>query len=425
MNFIKKYITLIIAAVITLIAIGLIPPEILKNNKLKKRMQESQSKAKTISSLQSKAVPVKQFEVVREYQDMHEQDANEISTLVKQTSQRLLLNYNIFPNPKVTSNQIFKEFGDSYVKAIDYLSNDVMRAGDAPSQKVLGSLTGSNVVSKRGTTRNSSKDSNKRIIDIACLEKAKQIPVYANPEVSFLGYDYWKEYEFKSQDSAIMDCWYGQVAYWIQKDVAEAISQINQGSESVLDSKVKRLLGISFESSQAWQSGQSVGKHEKPSYLMAEEEIGLAPTWTGRVTGEKYDIIHFSLAVIIEAKAVPEFYNVLCGKKTHSFKGWDGKKAEQNLVHNQISILQEESSSIHIESPDHQYYRYGNNAVVELNLVCEYLFDRSGYDEIKPDTVLQMLEQERMGQKKEAKNSSKSSKKKSSKRGSKKRNKRK
>jgi len=35
----------------------------------------------------------------------------------------------------------------------------------------------------------------------------------------------------------------------------------------------------------------------------------------------------------------------------------------------------------------HDLYRYGEDAVVELELVCEYIFNKKGYDEIKPELV--------------------------------------
>jgi hypothetical protein len=35
----------------------------------------------------------------------------------------------------------------------------------------------------------------------------------------------------------------------------------------------------------------------------------------------------------------------------------------------------------------HRLYRYGKNAVVELSLVCEYVFCKRGYDRIKPKVV--------------------------------------
>jgi hypothetical protein len=39
----------------------------------------------------------------------------------------------------------------------------------------------------------------------------------------------------------------------------------------------------------------------------------------------------------------------------------------------------------------HSKHRYGDAAVVRLNLVCEYIFHRIGYDDIKPQAIKELL----------------------------------
>ena len=44
------------------------------------------------------------------------------------------------------------------------------------------------------------------------------------------------------------------------------------------------------------------------------------------------------------------------------------------------------------ESGVHTLYRYGkDNALVELELICEYVFDKDGYYPIKPDSIKELL----------------------------------
>jgi hypothetical protein len=38
-------------------------------------------------------------------------------------------------------------------------------------------------------------------------------------------------------------------------------------------------------------------------------------------------------------------------------------------------------------------YRYGNGAVMQVDMVCEYLLSRKGYDSIKPEPVKKILGQ--------------------------------
>jgi len=39
------------------------------------------------------------------------------------------------------------------------------------------------------------------------------------------------------------------------------------------------------------------------------------------------------------------------------------------------------------DAPDNANYRYGDEAVVRLDLICEYIFNRDGYDKIKPESI--------------------------------------
>jgi hypothetical protein len=404
MEFLKKYSALILPIALALVAVLLFIPRELISSAVSENLEKSARLSSNIDSLFRKAVPQRQWEIEAEYQAKYEQDVNTVALLLKQTTQRELLSYSIFPEPKSSSNQIFKNFGQKYVEAIDNLANKVMNAGDAPSDKVLSSLTGGvRTTTGRQTTRTSdglsdTDSSAERIIDTACTDKANQIAVYANPEDSFVGYNFWKDYSFVSKDQGVEDCWYAQISYWIQEDVAETIRQINANSDKVFTSKVKRLIGVRFNSSEVEISigdsgSRGTGSEQIPSYVLKDDIAGLAPAWTGRKCSDDLDVVHFSLAVVIDARAVPEFYNYLCGQKEHKFTGWDGGSQEQQFVRNQITILQESITPIDLKSAEHKNYRYGTAAVVKLNLVCEYIFQRTAYDEIKPELIKKELSQ--------------------------------
>jgi hypothetical protein len=63
-------------------------------------------------------------------------------------------------------------------------------------------------------------------------------------------------------------------------------------------------------------------------------------------------------------------------------------------MHNQITILQSTTEAIDPEEKSHEFYRYGEeNTVVKLDLICEYIFNKSGYDEIKPESIKELAEQ--------------------------------
>jgi hypothetical protein len=90
-----------------------------------------------------------------------------------------------------------------------------------------------------------------------------------------------------------------------------------------------------------------------------------------------------------------EFMKSLCSQKEHSYKaGYSEKGDEISYKHNQITILSSGIYPVDLEDDAHIYHRYGNDAVVRLSLVCEYIFVRKGYDKIKPMAIKNLLNPE-------------------------------
>jgi len=102
--------------------------------------------------------------------------------------------------------------------------------------------------------------------------------------------------------------------------------------------------------------------------------------------------VHFSFAVVIDSGAVLPFMQQLCSAKEHKFSGFFGEAQEQIFKHNQITILESNINPIDCEDDTHTLYRYGEDAVVRLDLICEYIFSKSGCDEIKPELIKQPTE---------------------------------
>jgi hypothetical protein len=123
-----------------------------------------------------------------------------------------------------------------------------------------------------------------------------------------------------------------------------------------------------------------------PAYVLALGE-GLAEPCTGRFTDDDIDVVHFNVVVVVSAKAVLPFMQELCSAKEHKFSGYFGEQEEQVSKHNQITVLESDIGPVNREDTSHLLYRYGEDAVVELDLVCEYVFDKNGYDEIKPESI--------------------------------------
>jgi hypothetical protein len=393
LSFLGNYSSLILPIIIILVAVLLFIPTQLMSSKLKKRVEnESISIGKRVQSLSESTVSRNQWEVEQEYQQAYERDANQTALLAKQSSQRQLLSYKIFPKPKDTSTLIFKEFGQRFRSAVDKLIADV-NAHDCPTDAELQrGLQGSSSPRSRGGPGGSMgmerlSEVDATITEVLCREKAEHAFVYANP-AELSGYEFWEEYEYTGMDTAVEDCWYWQLAYWIIEDIFDTIDALNSGSNSVFTSPVKRLLDVSFAASDKGTGGKAA---VRPSYVLSVKEA-LTEPHTGRFCNDDIDVVHFNVVVVVSTKAVLPFMQQLCSAKQHKFRGFSGEEQEQVFKHNQITVLESNIRSIDREDTTHNFYRYGEDAVVELDLICEYIFSKNGYDEIKPESVKKLLE---------------------------------
>ncbi len=249
------------------------------------------------------------------------------------------------------------------------------------------------------------------IVDEMCQDRARSISVYINP-ADISGYEYWKDYKYDvKQEEAIEDCWYHQLAYWIIEDIFATIEAMNSGSDSVLTAPVKRFMGISFtmglKSARRGGGGggvfRSVGRRkaqnsqkkeaDRPVYVRDKQDA-LSETCTGRFCGDDIDVTHFNFSLIVGTKSVLPLMKQLCSVKEHEFRGYPDPnqpvqtfQSVQTFKHNQITILESKIGSINPNDMTHRYYSYGDESVVSLDLICEYIFDVKGYDKMVPQPV--------------------------------------
>lgn len=387
-RILKKNTSIIIPAVITVVAVLLFIPMTMMRGKIMARLEESVGLGRQVDSSLRTITSGKQYEVVKIFEDLHEADANEIEKLAKQTSQRELLSYKVFPEPNETSVQIFNEFKRAYMTFFTKLTED-MKALDAPTdieiRKEAGPIDISVSFSRTGSGSGARAETESaRIIELLCKRRSEETPVYASPKV-FSGYALWDNWEYTGLENALKKCWYSQLICWIHKDIVDTINAMNQDSTSTTKSSVKRLLGVRFNSTDASSFGMNNGL-EIPVYVTGRSG-GLCWPWTGRQCDNQIDVVHFSLAVIIKADDILKFMSELCSEKEHYFAGYKGDQTPEKYKHNQITILQSDIVSVNRNIAEHQRYYYGQDTVVLLNLVCEYVFDRQGYDAIKPQYI--------------------------------------
>jgi len=410
-NVFKDYSSLLVPVVIVLVAVFIFIPGQLMSSKLKNYIaSESISKrGKQVQSLNRSDISGGQWKVEKEYMEACAEDANQIALIAAQSSRRQLLSYKIFPKPKGISTLIFEQFGQQFRDSVDALIGQA-RACDCPTDVELqrsmqGYSSSGPSRGRRGspgmlfkTPYGGSSDAEAAIKDALCRDKAESASVYSNPS-DLSGYEFWErgeprsgkskksdKFTYTGTDEAVKDCWYYQLAYWIIEDVIDTIGALNSESDSVFTSPVKRLMAVSFTTSDRRSISRGKTAGDRPSYVLTVKD-GLTEPWTGRLCNDDIDVVHFNVVVVVSTKSVLPFMQQLCSAKQHKFRGFFGESQEQIFEHNQITILESNIRSVDRGDTSHSLYRYGEDAVVELDLTCEYIFNKNGYDKIKPELV--------------------------------------
>jgi hypothetical protein len=390
----KRHSSLFIPAIIGLVGVLLFIPAQLMNSKLKAQISEESIsiRGKQVTSLRQDTPPSDQWKVEKERQQAYKNDANQISLLAKELTERQLLSDRIFPNPKDDSISLFKRFGQLFREGIDELLKG-LNSGECPTreelQRSVGGLSGGSRKGRR-STRVALSGSGTEIRDALCRDKAETARVYCNPAV-LSGYEFWREYQYAGTPEAVKDCWYYQLGYWIIEDVVDTIEVVNSGSKNVFESPVKRLLGVSFSRMGGGSGSRDTAKDSRPQYVLTTFDVlTITAPYTSRICNEEVDVVHFNVRVLVNTKAVLRFMQDLCSAKQHVTRGTSGQiQGPRNAKHNQITILESSITSVDRQDEAHEFYRYGEDAVVELDLICEYVFSKKGYDEIKPLWVKQ------------------------------------
>jgi hypothetical protein len=393
LSFLRTYSMLLLPLGIVIAAAAIFTTALLMGKSFRaKAEKQSVPIGREIDSRLNKAISTGQVEMERQYQQQLEQDANKIEQMAMESSQRELLDYGIFPEPKELRSDLFTQFGHIFCTKID---EDIKRlkGGDCPTEEeIRASVTKASAglrtaaIITPGTTSNS-----ERIKEELCMQRARISAVYINP-ADIAGYSFWEDYKYTKPEEALKDCWSWQVGYWIIEDVLDTVGKMNEGSKSVLDSPVKRIVYIGFTSpDKMLTGGVGIGtrrwkvSQDKPKDINKPEEM-LAEPCTGRMSNAEIDVVQFSIDAVVETDQILPFMKELCSVKEHTFRGYDGEGPAKTYKHNQITILQSNIKPINSEDTLQSRYRYGSQPTAEVELVCEYIFNKKGYEAVNPLT---------------------------------------
>ncbi|MBI9017230.1 MAG: hypothetical protein JEZ07_08230 [Phycisphaerae bacterium] len=443
MDFIKKNVFLISCVAVCLVGIGLHVMGYLGNGKNKGQLEQLEKKIQAVNSL--KVVKNGVIDILDKNKNVVQKEYDALIDTVKKSTARELLNPKVFPEPKeVRSSQIYyKKFADAYCEKIaELLGPNMLNGKDRPSaieekQYLDKHLSGS---SGRGTGMNmgnmgmgmgggvsavqGAKSPEESLREELRGKRALEISIYASPE-SFCVYNYWNNHDGDASvpEEIQKNSWFTLVAYWIQQDVALSIVNMNKGN-NVFENPIKRLVEVSFcgqtvtpgasltpgRTSVASSSARSNAKATErkpgsentlPCYVIkagvsaASSRPGRAATigpeakpsgiiavgYTKNTSDDLVDIVQFEIVAVIDASKTFDFLNELESVK-------DAGKPEQR---NQIAVLDFEVSAVDYTEEKAAGYIYGSGALSVVNILCEYRFFKSGYEEYKPKPVKDLL----------------------------------
>jgi hypothetical protein len=192
--------------------------------------------------------------------------------------------------------------------------------------------------------------------------------------------------------------WWSQVAFWVTRDVADAIKETNARSANVTDSPVKNLLaltipedffppgvaataggasnpafagraGLDSSTSTDGSTPPAAGALPDPTQPLPD---GSNQSPTKRVSNNLFDVVQFKMTLDIEADKIPLFLSTLATNRFITVT-----RMEMNPVDSQLKQI--------------QGYVYGPKPVVTLDLDCEELFMRQWTLKYMPASIRKAL----------------------------------
>lgn len=415
-TLLRNNLALLVPIVIAMVAILLFVPTTILSGRLRNTIQKQSVGASTqIDSLVKKVDEAAAPEAIEPYINAYQQDTNAMDELVKHTTERELLSYKLFLDMNELSPLLFEPFRQAYVAGVEAMIKNLNASLPPSDAEILTALETSSTRSMAGRGRSMAgrtslspgglpgrglnlrmlSEADRKLVAKICEDKAKAARVYANP-VDLGGFAYWSDWKFDTRDKAMKDCWYWQMAYWALEDVATTVQQMNKNSENVLRSPVKRIMNVMFTQTRSGRSmlgsrgrRAAVPKDKQtPTYVTAVKNAMTGTPCTGRFCNDTFDVMQFEVRVVVNAADVMRYMQELCSAKTHKFRGWRGDQPEQTYKHNQTTILESSILPVDREDYTHSSYEYGEDEIVDVDLVCEYVFDKAAYAKIQPQIVL-------------------------------------
>ena len=274
-------------------------------------------------------------------------EAQEVASLLKQKNQRQFLIADMFPDAKDPFG-----FRDKYRSGIKTLREQTLNAG-WPQE-----------LSTHTETKSPS-----------------DIGVYIENLENF-GVPKWID---APNPPDAKECWFGQVAFWIQQDLSQIFRDLNLASAeregqspNVTNATVKLIdhieVGDSYYVADTKQTSSSVG------------------SFTEHVSNDQIDVLHFSFSIIIDSRYVNEFLGLFSRKNLYTILNVSLSREDVEINNRNFKMLGN-SSSFNPGKDAAEDLVYGTAPVIRLDVDAELLLLREIYTKDTPEQIREALQE--------------------------------
>jgi hypothetical protein len=184
------------------------------------------------------------------------------------------------------------------------------------------------------------------------------------------------------------------VSLWIEQDIVQALRRVNEEAikarnlpaedQWVVNLPVKHLVWLRLSDYLLAQPTGAEGRSGGAVSLLHRSggsgggsggvRFGqLSDAFTGRSRNSDYDVVHFAINVVVDARDLPKVLLEIC---------------KQNF----ITPIQVQYRAVNAMTAAANGYLYGSGPLLNVDIACEALFFRSNYESMMPPLVKDILD---------------------------------
>ena len=192
-------------------------------------------------------------------------------------------------------------------------------------------------------------------IEMAANKRASSIKVYCGVnDLDIISDCYTASGIAPSVDSM----WWAQLSVWLQQDIASAIAEVNASAKDVTESVVKRILAVQMMHGYLLSNG-----------FVGMDNTTLPESFTGMESTDQYDMLHFGLTLVIDARRIPEFLDAMYKQNHYVLYSWKIEEMDESST-GKRSRGQANTADL---------YQYGAAPIVKLTTYWEGYLLRDFY----------------------------------------------